>query len=66
MKNISKTKNLASKNNLEKNEDTALPMIPNPSNNFSNGMDSYKRTFYGKKNSNNFNLTIFQQGKKKI
>ena len=68
IKNMSKRKNQGSKNNLEKHEDdiAGLPKISNPSTNFSNMMvDNYKRTFYSKKNSTNFNFTIFHQGKKK-
>lgn len=63
-KTLSKhNKNYGSKHNLEKPEDeTYLPKIAANSN-ISNLMENYKKTFYSKKFSNDFNFGIIQ-GKK--
>ena len=53
---LSKHKNFGSKNNLEKTEeDGTLPKITG-TNNFSSMMDPYKKSFYNKKFSNDFNF----------
>jgi hypothetical protein len=57
-----KHKNFGSKHNLEKIEDEGLPKIGGNSN-FSNIMESYKKTFYTKKFSNGLNFVALQ-GKK--
>lgn len=59
---LSKNKNYGSKHNLEKHEeDSMLPKITG-TNNFSNVMDSYKKSFYNKKFSNDINFAL--QGKR--
>lgn len=55
-KTLSKQKNYGSKNNLEKpEEDGMLPKITGNSN-MSNIMETYKKTLYNKKFSNDLNM----------
>lgn len=57
---MSKHKNYGSKNNLEKAEDEGiLPKITGNSN-FSNMMETYKKTLYSKKFSNDINFQAIQ------
>ncbi len=53
---LSKHKNYGSKNNLEKTEEEAVFPKISANNNLSNIMETYKKTLYGKKLSNDVNL----------
>lgn len=64
-----KKKNGGSRNNLEREDETnggvlpRLPALEKTTNSTVSGDNNYKKTFYGKRNSNDLNLGVVQ-GKK--